>query len=34
MRYGLSNARNEAANNKIKVLLRRSYGFRNLESMC
>lgn len=34
MRYGLSNARNEAVNNKIKVLLRRSYGFRNLESMC
>lgn len=30
---GLSNARLEAINNKIKLLIRRAYGFRNLESM-
>lgn len=29
----LSNARIEATNNKIKVVLRRSYGFRNMENM-
>lgn len=29
----LSNARVEATNNKIKLLIRRSYGFRNLENM-
>lgn len=31
--YGLSNARIEATNNKIKLLIRRSYGFRNTDSM-
>ena len=31
--YGLSNARIEATNNKIKLLIRRSYGFRNIGSM-
>ena len=31
--YGLSNARIESANNKIKLLIRRSYGFRNIDSM-
>ena len=31
--YGLSNARIEATNNKIKLLIRRSYGFRNIDSM-
>lgn len=30
---GLSNARIEATNNKIKVLIRCSYGFRNMKSM-
>lgn len=30
---GLSNARIEATNNKIKLLIRRSYGFRNIDSM-
>lgn len=32
-RYGLSNARGEATNNKIKLLIRTAYGFRNLENM-
>lgn len=31
--YGLSNARIEATNNKIKLVIRRSYGFRNIDSM-
>lgn len=31
--YGLSNARIEAINNKIKLTVRRSYGFRNLDNM-
>ena len=31
--YGLSNARIEATNNKIKLVIRRSYGFRNINSM-
>ena len=31
--YGISNARIERANNKIKLLIRRSYGFRNFDSM-
>ena len=31
--HGLSNARIEATNNKIKLLIRRSYGFRNIDSM-
>lgn len=33
LRSGLSNARLEAINNKIKLLVRRSYGFRNRQSM-
>lgn len=33
LRSGLSNARLEASNNKIKLLVRRSYGFRNRQSM-
>ena len=31
--YGLSNARIETTNNKIKLLIRRSYRFRNIDSM-
>jgi len=31
--YGLSNARIEAVNNKIKLTIRRAYGFRNLKNM-
>ncbi|MBR0417691.1 MAG: ISL3 family transposase [Erysipelotrichaceae bacterium] len=31
--YGLSNARIEAVNNKIKLIIRRAYGFRNLDNM-
>lgn len=31
--YNLSNARIESMNNKIKVLIRQSYGFRNIENM-
>ena len=31
--YGLSNARIEATNNKIKLVVRRSYGFRNIDSL-
>ncbi len=30
---GLSNARIEATNNKIKVITRRAYGFRNLDNL-
>lgn len=30
---GLSNARIEATNNKIKLVIRRAYGFRNIDSM-
>ena len=33
IRMRMSNARIEAINNKIKVLIRRSYGFRNLDNM-
>lgn len=33
IRMHMSNARIEATNNKIKVVIRRSYGFRNLENM-
>lgn len=33
MRNGLSNARIEATNNKIKLLLRVAYGFRNIDTM-
>ncbi len=32
-RYGLSNARVEAANNKIKLVIRTAYGFRNLDNL-
>ena len=31
--YGLSNARIEAVNNNIKLIIRRAYGFRNLDNM-
>ena len=31
--YGLSNARIEAVNNKIKLTIRMGYGFRNMENM-
>ena len=30
---GLSNARIEATNNKIKLIIRKAYGFRNIENM-
>lgn len=33
IKYGFSNARIEAANNKIKLIIRRSYGFRNIHCM-
>lgn len=33
IRYGLSNARVEATNNKIKLIIRKSYGFRNMGNM-
>ena len=33
VRYGLSNARIESMNNKIKVLIRKAYGFRNIENL-
>ena len=32
-RHGLSNARMEATNNKIKLLIRTAYGFRNLDNL-
>ena len=32
-KYGISNARVEAANNKIKLLIRTAYGFRNTDSL-
>ena len=32
-RYGISNARVEATNNKIKLLIRTAYGFRNTDSL-
>ena len=31
VRYGLSNAHIEATNNKIKLLIRIAYGFRNID---
>jgi transposase len=31
--YGLSNARIEATNNKIKLIIRRAYGFRNIDNL-
>lgn len=33
IRLGMSNARIEATNNKIKLIVRKSYGFRNIENM-
>ena len=33
IRFGLSNARIEATNNKIKLLLRIAYGFHNIDTM-
>ncbi len=32
-RHGLSNARVEATNNKIKLVIRTAYGFRNLDNL-
>lgn len=33
IRYGMSNARIEATNNKIKLIIRNAYGFRNIQNM-
>ena len=33
IRLGMSNARVEATNNKIKLIVRKAYGFRNIENM-
>ena len=33
IRLGMSNARIEATNNKIKLIVRKSYGFRNIQNM-
>ena len=33
IRLGLSNARIEATNNKIKLIIRNAYGFRNIQNM-
>lgn len=33
IRLGFSNARIEAANNKIKLIIRKAYGFRNIDNM-
>lgn len=33
IRLGLSNARIEAANNKIKLIIRKAYGFRNIDNL-
>ena len=33
IRYGVSNARIEATNNKIKLIIRKAYGFRNIQNM-
>ena len=33
IRLGLSNARIEAINNKIKLIIRKAYGFRNIQNM-
>ena len=33
IRLGLSNARIEATNNKIKLMIRKAYGFRNIQNM-
>jgi len=33
VKYGISNARIESTNNKIKVIIRKSYGFRNIKNL-
>lgn len=33
IRYGMSNARIEATNNKIKLIIRKAYGFRNIQNI-
>lgn len=33
IRHGLSNARIESMNNKIKLIIRKSYGFRNIQNL-
>ena len=33
VRLGMSNARIESTNNKIKLIIRRAYGFRNIQNM-
>ncbi|MBQ5563568.1 MAG: transposase [Clostridia bacterium] len=33
IKHGISNARIEATNNKIKLSVRMAYGFRNIENM-
>ena len=33
IKLGLSNARIEATNNKIKLIIRKAYGFRNMQNM-
>ena len=33
VRYGMNNARVEAVNNKIKLIIRKAYGFRNIQNM-
>jgi len=33
IRLGMSNARIEATNNKIKLIIRKAYGFRNIDNM-
>jgi hypothetical protein len=32
IRLGMSNARIEATNNKIKLIIRKAYGFRNIQN--
>lgn len=33
IRYGMSNARIEATNNKMTLIIRKAYGFRNIQNM-
>ena len=33
IRYGISNARMEATNNKVKLAVRMAYGFRNVDNL-
>lgn len=33
IRYGMSNARIEATNNKIRLIIHKAYGFRNIQNM-